>query len=290
MSSDQQRLEVWGSPIAHSKSPLLHRAAYQVLGVPWTYDRREVTEEHFGAEFSGLEGPWRGLSLTMPLKEVALECIGDHRGLVDTLGAANTAVRGEKGWWLEATDPFGAGALLRDLEAEREERVWVLGGGATARSILAALPFFAPASVTLVVRNIERAQRTRDVADRVGLPIRVVAVSNLAEADAPTLVVSTIPGSDLPPFELSDEVIDGSRYADVAYHPWPTALARRWLDRGRPVESGLTMLIFQAVAQVRAFVQGDISRALDRERDIVRAMASAVGEDPDRMVSLAVEE
>ncbi|MFZ8477667.1 hypothetical protein ACO1MN_15510, partial [Staphylococcus aureus] len=65
------RLAVWGDPIGHSRSPALHAAAYRELGLPWAYGRQRVTEAGFPAAVENLDATWRGLSLTMPLKNVA---------------------------------------------------------------------------------------------------------------------------------------------------------------------------------------------------------------------------
>ena len=65
------RLAVWGDPIDHSRSPALHAAAYRELGLPWEYGRQRVTEADFPAALGNLDTTWRGLSLTMPLKNVA---------------------------------------------------------------------------------------------------------------------------------------------------------------------------------------------------------------------------
>jgi shikimate dehydrogenase len=70
---DVRRCAVLGSPIEHSLSPALHRAAYAHLGLNWIYDRVEVAEEQLAAFVCGLDASWRGLSLTMPLKVAVLE-------------------------------------------------------------------------------------------------------------------------------------------------------------------------------------------------------------------------
>ncbi|MFV7836774.1 quinate/shikimate dehydrogenase, partial [Enterococcus faecium] len=65
------RLAVWGDPIDHSRSPALHAVAYRELGLPWAYGRQRVPEAGFPAAVGNLDATWRGLSLTMPLKNVA---------------------------------------------------------------------------------------------------------------------------------------------------------------------------------------------------------------------------
>src|SRR5690349_19962063 len=70
-------LAVLGSPIAHSRSPQLHQAAYRVLGLDWSYERREVTDDGLAVFLGGLGAGWRGLSLTMPLKRRVAELVPD---------------------------------------------------------------------------------------------------------------------------------------------------------------------------------------------------------------------
>ena len=78
-----------GSPIEHSLSPALHRAAYAHLGLNWTYDRVEVDAHGLASFVHGLDAAWRGLRLTMPLKAAVLE-LGQVDQLAQLAGAGNT--------------------------------------------------------------------------------------------------------------------------------------------------------------------------------------------------------
>src|SRR5690606_14125143 len=84
------RLAVWGDPIAHSKSPDLHAAAYRVQGMDWEYGRRQVTADGFAGALRGLDDSWRGLSLTMPLKEEACRAAETRDAHAEAPGAGNT--------------------------------------------------------------------------------------------------------------------------------------------------------------------------------------------------------
>src|SRR5438128_2367522 len=86
------RAAVLGSPIGHSLSPVLHRAAYAALGLDWTYDAFEVTPEELPAYLDGLDLTWGGLSLTMPLKQAVLPLLHHRAPLVEGTGSANTVV------------------------------------------------------------------------------------------------------------------------------------------------------------------------------------------------------
>src|SRR3954471_8182947 len=89
-----RRAAVLGSPIAHSLSPVLHRAAYAELGLDWTYQAIECAEAEFGALLPRLiaEGDLAGLSLTMPLKSVALALADQAAPSASHVGVANTLV------------------------------------------------------------------------------------------------------------------------------------------------------------------------------------------------------
>ena len=84
---------VLGSPIAHSLSPVLHRAGYQALGLDgWSYQAIECDEARLPALISGCGPDWAGLSLTMPLKRAVLPLLDEAEPLVAEVGAANTVI------------------------------------------------------------------------------------------------------------------------------------------------------------------------------------------------------
>ena len=87
------RAAVLGSPIEHSLSPVIHLAAYAHLGLDWGYERVELQPEGFVGFVDALDDTWRGLSVTMPLKEQAAVC-GVPDADVSLTGAANTVVPG----------------------------------------------------------------------------------------------------------------------------------------------------------------------------------------------------
>src|SRR5665213_2310866 len=87
-----RKLAVLGSPIGHSKSPLLHRAAYRALGLDWVYDTADVSEETLADFLAGLGPEWRGLSLTMPLKQSVMPLLDEADHLAEQTGGANTVL------------------------------------------------------------------------------------------------------------------------------------------------------------------------------------------------------
>eukprot|EP01031_Cornospumella_fuschlensis_P018884 gene18884-23129_t len=89
-SGEPRKLAVLGSPIAHSKSPALHRAAYSVLDLDWSYAAIEVTEEELRGFVESRDERWLGLSLTMPLKRAAIPLLDRSEALVTATGSVNT--------------------------------------------------------------------------------------------------------------------------------------------------------------------------------------------------------
>ena len=88
-----RRCAVLGSPIAHSLSPALHRAAYRELGLAgWRYDAVECDQHRLPALVAACGPEWAGLSLTMPLKQAVLPLLTDAEPLVSQVGAANTLI------------------------------------------------------------------------------------------------------------------------------------------------------------------------------------------------------
>jgi len=272
-----RRNEVWGSPIAHSQSPQLHRAAYDALGLDWEYRRVEVDEDSLEDAFSTLDSVVGGLSLTMPLKEGILPLVSDHRGPVDLLHAANTAVRDDDGWWLDNTDWWGVKRALEDRGGVQGHTVWVLGAGATARSVLYALSQLEPQHVVMVVRDEYRARVSTVVAQTLGLSHETLHFNDVTSASAPQWVISTIPRGSVDEPEMFRGVAQHSHYLDAAYDPWPTPLASVWASEGQTTVSGLDMLANQALAQVRCFVMGDSTIPLADELRVLGDMREAVG-------------
>jgi len=272
-----RRHEVWGAPIAHSQSPQLHRAAYAALGLEWEYRRVEVDEASLPIAFSTMDSVVQGLSLTMPLKEGILELVSDHRGPVDLLHAANTVVKSEEGWWLDNTDWWGVKRALEDHGMGERSTVWLLGAGATARSVLYALSQLSAGHVVLVVRDPARARVSSVLAQTLGVSHETRVFDDLHSAPQPHWVVSTIPRGTIDHPELFADVAMGSEYLDAAYDPWPTPLAQVWAAADRTTVSGLDMLANQALAQVRCFVMGDSSTPLPNEDSVLGDMREAVG-------------
>ncbi|MFD5103107.1 shikimate dehydrogenase [Streptomyces albidochromogenes] len=249
--STTRRAAVLGSPIAHSLSPVLHRAAYAELGLAhWSYDRFEVDEAGLPRFFAELDASWAGLSLTMPLKRAVIPLLDEISDTVAAVEAVNTVVFKEDGRRVgDNTDIPGMIAALHERGVEKVDSAAVLGAGATASSALAALSRLCAGPVTAYVRSSARADEMRQWGERLGVDVRIGDWAEAGRAfDAP-LVVATTPAGTTD--ALAGAVPDrpGTLF-DVLYEPWPTALAAAWSARGGAVVGGLDLLVHQAALQV----------------------------------------
>ncbi|MFC4495013.1 shikimate dehydrogenase [Streptomyces ovatisporus] len=250
-STAVRRAAVLGKPVAHSLSPVLHRAAYGALGLTgWTYERREVDEAGLAAFLGGLGPQWAGLSLTMPLKRAVLPLLDEISGTAASVEAVNTVLFPGDGRRIgDNTDIPGMLAALRERGIERVENAAILGAGATASSALAALARICAGEITAYVRSERRAGEMRGWGERLGAPVRVAAWADAAEALTAPLVIATTPAGTTDALASGVPARPGALF-DVLYAPWPTALAAAWSRREGTVLSGLDLLVHQAVLQV----------------------------------------
>lgn len=293
-SAGRRRLAVLGSPIAHSKSPVLHEAAYRVLGLDWSYEALEMTSEDLG-DFIGSRGhDWLGLSLTMPLKRAAMSLVQSADQYARQTGGANTVLLIHPDPSDEATadlppgpiaDGFNTdvGGIVRALSAaglDAARYVHILGGGATAASALVAAAQLGAEQVLVSVRSVEKASGLTDLADSLGLMVqlRPLGIADRT-VEVPELVISTLPGDAQFDVLFTDSTRRQALLLDVAYDPWPSPLAVAWAEVGGTVLSGLPMLVHQALLQVRIFVHGDPLRPLKEEEAVLQAMNAALGLD-----------
>ncbi|MFJ3335685.1 shikimate dehydrogenase [Streptomyces sp. NPDC086766] len=250
-ATDARRAAVLGSPIGHSLSPVLHRAAYGELGLTgWSYDRFEVDEAGLPAFFEGLGPEWAGLSLTMPLKRAVIPLLDEISETAASVEAVNTVVFTEDGRRVgDNTDIPGMVAALRERGIEQVDSAAILGAGATASSALAALARVCTGEVTAYVRSAARAAEMRQWGERLDVGVRTADWADAAEALRAPLVVATTPAGTTD--ALAPAVPERPAVLfDVLYEPWPTALAARWSLAGGAVISGLDLLVHQAVLQV----------------------------------------
>lgn len=270
------RLAVWGDPIAHSRSPELHTAAYEVLGLDWTYGRAQVGESEFADALASLGGAWRGLSLTMPLKGVAhaASTVVDRRAQLT--GAVNTLLLDPAGPRGFNTDVGGIVRALSDEGIVSAPAARIVGAGATATSALVALAEVGATRIDVVARRAGAIAPLVELGRTLGVEVTGSSFEDTARRDV-AVTVATLPGDAAVTDAAADALASGGGLLmDVVYGHWPTALSSAWERAGAPAVSGLGMLLYQALLQIRVFLTGDVLAPLPEESRVLAAMRGAL--------------
>lgn len=249
--ADARKAAVLGSPIAHSRSPQLHLAAYRALGLDgWTYDRIECTADELPGVVGDFGPEWVGVSVTMPGKFAAMRFAGERTIRAELVGAANTLLRTSTGWRADNTDVDGVTGAL----GQASGHAIVVGSGGTAPAVVVGLVELGVERITVVARNREKAAPIVDLVTRVGAEAGWLDIdgNDLASAVAGvSVVVNTIPANAAAHY--ASVLSTAPVLLDAIYDPWPTPLASAVAAKGGRVISGLQMLLNQAYAQVEQF-------------------------------------
>lgn len=279
-------MAVLGSPIAHSRSPRIHRAAYDQLELPWTYEAIDIKENSLEAHLREADARWRGFSVTMPLKRKAFEIATWTDAAAIATRSVNTLLRQDDGWLGFNTDVPGIVHCVETLNLDGHQSAVLLGAGATATSAAYALCEMGFSSVTVVARRMEQAKALCSELNPGSTTLRALQFPE-ANADAQVirdfqgevlasqLLINTLPGSVSAALPLGSGGAPLPALFDINYDPWPTALCGRWQEAGAPFVDGLRLLVEQALLQVRIFSTGDMQNPLPNESAVLRAMQQA---------------
>ena len=251
---------VIGSPIAHSLSPVIHRAAWEQLGIDgWEYRRAEVTEESLPTFIGQLDESFRGLSVTMPCKQAVMPLLDAIDPLASAVGAVNTVVPSAGMLAGFNTDVTGIASTIRRACSRSGVPVpssaLVLGARATASSALAALGELGITTTTVAARRFGGPGSVISAASRLGVSVEQVMwsdVSAVASAAARAdVLISTLPAGVADPIASRLAPREGQILLDVIYSPRDTALHTTFEKAGGVVAEGTDMLVYQGAAQVQ---------------------------------------
>jgi shikimate dehydrogenase len=242
----RSRLAVLGNPLDFTRSPELHRAGLETLGLRGSSEALRTSPEDLAARLAELAAHgYRGVNLTHPLKECVLPLLARVSEAARLARSVNTVGFESDGWWGDTTDGPGfvdwLGSLGRD---PARQRVMLLGGGGAARSLALALRSAGADQVAASLRRPERAE-----ASWRGIPqVRRVAWRSTEEARllrGASLVVNATPLAEGPAVPLS-LVPRRALVLDLVYGPGPTPWVLAARAEGREAYDGLGLLVFQA--------------------------------------------
>ena len=258
---------VFGDPVEHSLSPVMHNAAYKALGMDCEYYKLRVTPDDLETAIKGARAMgFGGLNLTIPLKEKALEIV-EPDTMARDIGAVNTiefsddtiagiaGITGITGIAGHNTDGIGAVKALAASGVDiPNSRVLILGAGGAARAVAYQLAKDG-ARVTIANRTPGRAQElagnVRSVGDASGTGLEELPKLT-ADADIiiNTTSVGMHPDTDRT-LVTADMMHTGQVIFDIVYSPLETCLLREANKAGAVTIDGIRMLVLQGAESFR---------------------------------------
>jgi shikimate dehydrogenase len=271
---------VLGSPISHSLSPQLHNIAYDFLKINAEYTRYEVQSGDL-PKFLALHPELNSLSLTMPLKEEALKITDAISPISNQIKSGNTLSKKDGKWSLTSTDVEGFLMALAANNVKLSESIVILGSGATARAVAAAIDSdksIQSRQIHIVHRNPDRESGMRLAAPSSELIFHSWDSSKLL--NEVSLVVNTSPAGAADVF-CADLSKPAGVYFEALYNPWPTALLKKFNDLGQQTIDGIELLVHQGISQIEIFSGVKVDRKtlseIMRSRAIELLMQSTEG-------------
>ena len=277
---------VLGHPVAHSKSPAMHNAAYRALGLNWEYGFADREREIDARVFLNVRN-WRALNITMPWKPLAYE-MADERSTASVLAqGANVLVNWGERLYADNTDGKGCVSYLERCGVPFDDAdVVVCGTGPTSLAIMYACAEAGAQRVSLLGRDSLKAQRILGAyCDRLdsSSATDLLAGSYEEQADvlkgASLIVDATSLGmneGDPAPFDTS-LLSSGQVVFDVVYGHGETALLHAAREVGCQAFDGAGMLVAQAVETVRDIADITEVFSIPAHMDLFAIMADAAG-------------
>ena len=242
---------VAGWPVKHSRSPILHAAAFNALGLNgWESQLLPIPPELFDETVAALEeSGFAGINVTIPHKEAALALADEATPQAREIGAANTLTFRDRQIMASNTDsPAILDALQDALPDGRRESALVLGAGGSARAAVHALKQMGIAQISICARGYERAERLAQ-------EIAGTAVKSVMPADV--LINCTPVGLDATETDqlkalnlTSDDVAGFSAVCDLVYTSQPTELFACATRAGVSAIDGLEILARQGALSI----------------------------------------
>lgn len=245
-------LGVMGDPIIQSKSPIMHEAALEALGIPGAYVPLHILSEKLGDAVKAIRAlDFRGVNVTIPHKVAVMEHLDRLDESAIAVGAVNTIVNDNGILTGYNTDGIG---YVRSLKAEAISdlsgaKIMVIGAGGAARGIIAALLEEKPASIIIANRSVDKARELAAICEGKGNVVGI-SMSEVEELISSVDVLINTTSVGMYPY-MDETPIDpgllreGMVVSDLIYNPLRTKLLVHGLERGCIIHGGLGMFVYQ---------------------------------------------
>ena len=253
-----------GHPVEHSFSPPMHNAAFQKLGMDWAYVAFDVNPNDLPSAIEGAKSlNIKGFNVTIPHKIEVMQQLNDLDEVAGLIGAVNTIdFKNLKGY---NTDGIGAVRAIEEVSSIKNKNVVVAGAGGASRAISFYLAKFGASSITILNRNVNRAQNLADDVLKSDL-IGDVGSDSISEinkylSNADILVDTTPLGMDPhiddAPIAKAEDMHDNLVVFDAVYNPHETVLIKEAIKAGAKSVYGIKMLLYQGAESFKIWTGRD---------------------------------
>ena len=253
-----------GHPVEHSFSPPMHNAAFQYLGMDYAYVAFDVNPNDLSSAIEGAKSlNIKGFNVTIPHKIEVMQYLNELDEVASLIGAVNTIdFKNLKGY---NTDGIGAVRAIEEVSPIKDKDVIVAGAGGASRAISFYLAKFGASSITILNRNVDKAQNlAMDVlkSDLIG-DVSSDSISQingyLGNADilVDTTPLGMDPHIDDAPIARADNMHENLVVFDAVYNPNETILIKETIKAGAKPVYGIKMLLYQGAESFKIWTGQD---------------------------------
>ena len=253
-----------GHPVEHSFSPPMHNAAFEALGMDYAYVAFDVDPLNLKSAIDGAKSlNIKGFNVTIPHKIEVMKHLDEIDEVAALIGAVNTIdFKDMKGY---NTDGIGAVKAIEEVTSIKNKNVVVAGAGGASRAISFYIAKYGADSLTILNRNVEKADNLAKDVSNSNL-INEVKSDSMSEinshvTDADILIDTTPvgmhPNVDDEPIVLADNMHDDLVVFDAVYNPNDTVLIKEAVKAGAKPVYGIKMLLYQGAESFRIWTGRD---------------------------------
>ena len=253
-----------GHPVEHSFSPPMHNAAFEKLGMDYAYVAFDVEPQNLKSAIDGAKSLGiMGLNVTIPHKIEVMQYLDEIDEVAGLIGAVNTIdFKDMKGY---NTDGIGAVRAIEEVTSIKDKNVVIAGAGGASRAISFYIAKYGASRLTILNRNVEKAQKLAGDVSNSGLIDEVEAgsISEIASLlDDADILINTTPVGMHPnvndePIASASDMHEGLVVFDAVYNPNETCLLKEAVKAGAEPVFGIKMLLYQGAESFRIWTGAD---------------------------------
>ncbi|MBO6109762.1 MAG: shikimate dehydrogenase [Methanobrevibacter sp.] len=244
-----------GHPVEHSFSPPMHNAAFKVLNMDWAYVAFDVNPSNLNSAIEGAESLGiKGFNVTIPHKIEVMKYLDEIDEVASLIDAVNTIdFKNMKGY---NTDGIGAVKAIEEATSIKNRKVVVAGAGGASRAISFYIAKYGAESLTILNRNVEKAQRLADDINLID-EVKADSIKNIKNhvADADILIDTTPvgmhPNVDDDAIVSAEDMHEDLVVFDAVYNPNQTSLIKEAIKANAKPVYGIKMLLYQGAESFR---------------------------------------